>query len=102
MLTEAFYWDLNDKTRAFSKRFSEKFKGKSPLVLNMIQGRDLAKTLGKQSVALMRNHGVVVAHDSHRQCQPLGLGPVALERAGPTSPPAREAPGGGAAGSARR
>jgi branched-chain amino acid transport system substrate-binding protein len=29
-LTEAFYWDLNDKTRAFSKRFSEKLKGKMP------------------------------------------------------------------------
>ena len=28
-LTEAFYWDLNDKTRAFSKRFAEKFKGKN-------------------------------------------------------------------------
>ncbi len=29
-LTEAFYWDLNDKTRAFSKRFGEKFKGMMP------------------------------------------------------------------------
>ncbi|MBS0548909.1 MAG: ABC transporter substrate-binding protein [Proteobacteria bacterium] len=29
-LTEAFYWDLNDQTRAFSKRFAEKFKGKMP------------------------------------------------------------------------
>jgi branched-chain amino acid transport system substrate-binding protein len=29
-LTEAFYWDLNDKTRAFSKRFAEKMKGKMP------------------------------------------------------------------------
>ena len=29
-LTESFYWDLNDKTRAFSKRFREKFKGKMP------------------------------------------------------------------------
>ena len=29
-LTEAFYWDLNDKTRAFSKRFAEKNKGKMP------------------------------------------------------------------------
>jgi branched-chain amino acid transport system substrate-binding protein len=29
-LTESFYWDLNDKTRAFSKRFGEKFKGKMP------------------------------------------------------------------------
>ena len=29
-LTEAFYWDLNDKTRAFSKRFAEKNNGKMP------------------------------------------------------------------------
>jgi len=30
LLTEAFYWDLNDETRAFSKRFAEKFGGKMP------------------------------------------------------------------------
>ncbi|MCG5235908.1 ABC transporter substrate-binding protein [Xanthobacter oligotrophicus] len=30
LLTEAFYWDLNDDTRAFSKRFAEKFGGKMP------------------------------------------------------------------------
>jgi branched-chain amino acid transport system substrate-binding protein len=30
VLTEGFYWDLNDKTRAFSKRFAEKFGGKMP------------------------------------------------------------------------
>ncbi len=29
-LTEAFYWDFNDKTRSFSKRFAEKNKGKMP------------------------------------------------------------------------
>ncbi|QOZ34810.1 ABC transporter substrate-binding protein [Bradyrhizobium sp. CCBAU 53421] len=28
--TETFYWDLNDKTRAFSKRFSEKLKSGAP------------------------------------------------------------------------
>jgi branched-chain amino acid transport system substrate-binding protein len=32
-LTEAFYWDLNDKTRAFSKRFAEKFKGRMPTMV---------------------------------------------------------------------
>src|SRR5712675_1415542 len=32
-LTEAFYWDLNDKTRAFAKRFAEKFKGKMPTMV---------------------------------------------------------------------
>ncbi len=30
VLTEGFYWDLNDRTRAFSKRFAEKFGGKMP------------------------------------------------------------------------
>ena len=30
LLTEAFYWDLNDETRAFSKRFADKFGGKMP------------------------------------------------------------------------
>ena len=30
VLTEGFYWDLSDKTRAFSKRFAEKFGGKMP------------------------------------------------------------------------
>src|SRR5471030_632505 len=29
-LTEAFYWDLNDKTRAFAKRFATKNNGKMP------------------------------------------------------------------------
>jgi branched-chain amino acid transport system substrate-binding protein len=29
-LTEAFYWDLNDKTRAFAKRFAAKHGGKMP------------------------------------------------------------------------
>jgi len=28
--TETFYWDLNDQTRAFSKRFADRSKNKSP------------------------------------------------------------------------
>jgi len=28
--TETFYWDLNDQTRAFSKRFGERMKNKAP------------------------------------------------------------------------
>jgi branched-chain amino acid transport system substrate-binding protein len=31
-LSMPFYWDLNDQTRAFSKRFSERFGGKMPTV----------------------------------------------------------------------
>ncbi len=29
-LTEAYYWDQNDRSRAFAKRFAEKFGGKMP------------------------------------------------------------------------
>lgn len=30
LLSEPFYWDLNDRTRAFTKRFSERNKGRVP------------------------------------------------------------------------
>jgi branched-chain amino acid transport system substrate-binding protein len=30
MFADSFYWDFNDKTRAFSKRFMERFNGKAP------------------------------------------------------------------------
>jgi branched-chain amino acid transport system substrate-binding protein len=32
-LTEAFYWDLNDKTRAWSKRWSAKMNGRMPTMV---------------------------------------------------------------------
>lgn len=34
VLTESFYWDLNDGTRAFSKRFGEKMGGKMPTMVH--------------------------------------------------------------------
>jgi branched-chain amino acid transport system substrate-binding protein len=34
VLTESFYWDLNDQTRAFSKRFAEKNAGKMPTMVH--------------------------------------------------------------------
>jgi branched-chain amino acid transport system substrate-binding protein len=42
VLTESFYWDLNDSTRAFSKRFAEKAGGKMP---TMVQAGVYAGTL---------------------------------------------------------
>jgi branched-chain amino acid transport system substrate-binding protein len=30
IVTESFYWDLNDATRAFARRFAERFAGKMP------------------------------------------------------------------------
>jgi branched-chain amino acid transport system substrate-binding protein len=32
LLSEAFYWDLNDSTRAWSKRFAERMDGRMPTI----------------------------------------------------------------------
>jgi branched-chain amino acid transport system substrate-binding protein len=32
--TEAFYWDMNDQTRAFAKRFAPQFKGNMPTMVH--------------------------------------------------------------------
>ncbi|HVH82922.1 MAG TPA: ABC transporter substrate-binding protein, partial [Steroidobacteraceae bacterium] len=42
ILTTAFYWDLNDKTRAFAKRFAARNGGKYP---TMVQAGVYAETL---------------------------------------------------------
>ncbi len=34
VLSESFYWDLNDETRAFSKRFAERHGGKMPTMIH--------------------------------------------------------------------
>jgi len=60
VLTEAFYWDLNDGTRAWSKRFAEQSGGKMPTmvqagvyasVLHYLKAVDAAKS--KESAAVM-------------------------------------------------
>ncbi len=62
VVTEAFYWDLNDQTRAFSKRFAEKHGGKMPTMVqagvysgilhylkavDATKGKDPAKVMAK-------------------------------------------------------
>jgi branched-chain amino acid transport system substrate-binding protein len=62
VLTEAFYWDMNDQTRAFSKRFAEKAGGKMPTMVQAgvyggtlhylkaveaLKGKDPAKVMAK-------------------------------------------------------
>lgn len=60
MLTETFYWDLNDQTRAFSKRFSAANGGKYPSmvhagvyssVIHYLKAVDAAKTDDGSKVA---------------------------------------------------
>ena len=62
--TEAFYWDLNDNTRAFTKRFAEKMPGRVPTenqagvyssVLAYLRAAKAANSVvGEQVVAAMR------------------------------------------------
>jgi branched-chain amino acid transport system substrate-binding protein len=62
VLTEAFYWDLNDGTREWSKRFAEKSGGKMPTTVHAgvyasvlhylkaveaLQGKDAAQVVAK-------------------------------------------------------
>ena len=35
LLSEAYYWDQNDETRAFAKRYGEAFNGKLPNFIQM-------------------------------------------------------------------
>jgi branched-chain amino acid transport system substrate-binding protein len=60
VLTEGFYWDMNDQTRDFSKRFAAQFGGKMPTssqagvyssVLHYLKAVDAVK--GKDSTAVM-------------------------------------------------
>jgi branched-chain amino acid transport system substrate-binding protein len=62
VLTESFYWDLNDQTRAWSKRFAERNGGKMPTMVHAgvyasvlhylkavdaLKGKDPAKVMAK-------------------------------------------------------
>ncbi len=64
VLTTGFYWDTDDKTRAFSKRFAERMKGKMPTmvhagvyssVLHYLKAAEAAGTdEGEKVIAKMR------------------------------------------------
>lgn len=64
IVTESFYWDLNDATRAFARRFAERFGGKMPTsnqagvysqVLAYLHAVEAANTIeGEKVVAELR------------------------------------------------
>jgi branched-chain amino acid transport system substrate-binding protein len=64
LLTEAFYWDLNDQTRAWSKRFAERMNGRMPTenhagvysatLAYLRAARDAGTIVGEQAVEAMR------------------------------------------------
>ena len=68
MLTEGFYWDLNDRTRRFSTRYAAQMKGAMPCTIQVgcysavlhylkavaVTGADAAKASGSGLVAKMK------------------------------------------------
>ena len=61
LLTESFYWDLNERTRAFSKRFATRHGGRMPTMLQagVYSGvlhylKAIASTGTKESVAVLK------------------------------------------------
>jgi branched-chain amino acid transport system substrate-binding protein len=67
-VTEAFYWDLNDNTRAFSRRFAQRFDGRMPTanqagiyssVLAYLNAVKAAQTIvGEDVIAQMRKRPI--------------------------------------------
>lgn len=67
-VTEAYYWDLNDNTRAFAKRFADRFGGKMPTanqagvyssVLAYLHAAKTANSIiGEEVVARMREQPI--------------------------------------------
>jgi branched-chain amino acid transport system substrate-binding protein len=68
LVTEAFYWDLNDSTRAFSARFAQRFNGRVPTanqagvyssVLAYLRAAKAADTIdGETVIAQMRREPI--------------------------------------------
>src|SRR3984885_9628192 len=67
-VTEAFYWDLNDNTRSFGRRFAQRFGGRMPTanqagvyssVLAYLNAVKAAQTVvGEDVIAEMRRHPI--------------------------------------------
>jgi branched-chain amino acid transport system substrate-binding protein len=93
VLTESFYWDLNDGTRAWSKRFAEKTGGKMPSMvqagvysgvphyLKAIEGQGRAAGHGENEGDADRRSAVRQGHDPGRRPQDARHVPVRGEEA---------------------
>ena len=63
-MTESFYWDQNDETRAFSKRYAERMGGKKPSMVQAGVYSGVAHYL-KAVAAVGTNDGATVAAKMH-------------------------------------
>ncbi len=77
LLTEAFYWDLNDATRAWSRRFAERSGGRMPTMNHAgVYSETLAYLRAAKATGSLSGRAVVAR---------MGAGPIDDPLFGPTS-----------------
>jgi branched-chain amino acid transport system substrate-binding protein len=82
LLSEAFYWDLNDSTRAWSKRFAERMGGHMPTVNHAATySATLAYLRAVQAAQTVEGDKVVAQMKSTKVDDPL-FGPVEVRKDG--------------------
>ncbi len=82
VLTEAFYWDLNDRTRAWSKRFAERAGGRMPTMNHAgVYSSVLAYLRAAQAADTVSGAAVVARMEAAPIADPL-FGPTTIRRDG--------------------
>ena len=82
LLSEAFYWDLNDSTRAWSKRFAERMDGRMPTINHAATySATLAYLRAVQAAQTIEGNKVVAQMESGEINDPL-FGPVKVRKDG--------------------
>jgi branched-chain amino acid transport system substrate-binding protein len=82
LLSEAYYWDLNDSTRAWSKRFAERMGGRMPTVNHAATySATLAYLRAVQAAQTIEGDKVVAQMESAEIEDPL-FGPVKVRKDG--------------------
>lgn len=87
LLTEAFYWDLNDQTRAWSKRFGERMGGRMPTMnhagvySSVLAYLRAARSAGVPANSVPSGSAVVARMEAETIEDPL-FGPVTIRKDG--------------------
>jgi branched-chain amino acid transport system substrate-binding protein len=82
LLSEAYYWDLNDSTRAWSKRFAERMEGRMPTINHAATySATIAYLRAVQAAQTIEGDKVVAQMQSAEINDPL-FGPVKVRKDG--------------------
>ncbi len=97
LLTEAFYWDLNDATRAWSQRFAERTGGRKPTMNHAGVYSSVLAYLRAAAAVRSVSGQAVVAKMEEAPIDDALFGPTTIRRDGRRGPPQRHAGAGRAA-----